>query len=413
MITPVNYGLQQVVACPLGLPPGIPAQTYVNRNAIPPTLPPPDVPGQNLPRALTYLADYGGCGFYRCMGPNMLLNLHQKAVVIESTCMILDPRFYGTVESIKFQRQATTHQKDFVKAIQQLIKSTPNHSVKKLIYEVDDVVFADDIPLYNRNRDAFTDPKIQESINEILQSMDEIVVTTEYFRDYVIARTGIKNVTSIPNYLMKWWFDRYYNLGDLVKNFEKNKKKPIVACFASGTHVDVANRTNQQDDFTEVVPWIRKTKKDFEWRFYGSHPLPLQDEIKRGDVKFFPWTQLPDFPESMSNSGAQITFAALQDNEFNRCKSNIKLIESGALGMPCVCPDMVTYKDAFLKYKNGSEFIDCLKTALKNQTTYADYCKKSRSHAEQFWLDTEENLMKHHELLFTPFNSPERKYIKS
>lgn len=411
MIKPVTYGLHQVLGAPIGIPAGVPSQTYVTRNFIPP-LPPPEIPGQNLKRALTYLADYGGCGFYRCMGPDLLLNLHQKAVVIESTAMVLDPRFYSTVEAVKFQRQATSFQRDFVKAIQQLIKTTPNHKVKKLIYEVDDVVFAEDIPLYNRNRDAFTDPEIQKCINEILLSMDEITVTSEYFRDYVISRTGIKNVTSVPNYLMKWWFDRYYNLGDLVKKFEKNKKKPIVAIFASGTHVDVANRTNQNDDFAAVVPWIKKTKKDFEWHFYGSHPLTLQGEISRGEVKFFPWASLPDFAETMANSGAQITYAALQDNEFNRCKSNIKLIESGAIGMPCVCPDMVTYKDAFLKYKTGEEFIDCLKTALKNQTVYADFCKKSRAHAEKFWLDSEENLMKHYEVYFTPFGSPERKYIK-
>jgi len=80
--------------------------------------------------------------------------------------------------------------------------------------------------------------------------------------------------------------------------------------------------------------------------------------------------------------------------------------------MPCVCPDMVTYKDAFLKYKTGSEFIDCIKTVCKNQTVYAEMCKRSRTFAEKFWLDDESNLMKHYEVYFTPFDSPERKYIK-
>lgn len=171
------------------------------------------------------------------------------------------------------------------------------------------------------------------------------------------------------------------------------------------------NRVNQQDDFAPVLQHIIKTRKDFEWKFYGSYPLPLKQFIDNGDIKFVSWVQLPDFPEAMANSGAQITFASLQDNNFNRCKSNIKLIESGALGIPCVCPDMVTYKDAFLKYKTGDEFIDCLKTTLKNQTTYAEQCKKARAHAEKFWLDDEKNLMKHYETYFTPFGSSERKYV--
>ena len=407
-MTSLNLGLQNLPGAPLGLPFGIPIPQFVDRRPIPAEEPPADIPGQGLKRALNYLADYGGCGYYRCMAPNFLLNLHQKAVIVESTAMIIDPRFYGTVETIKFQRQATIPQRDFIKSLRQLA----NEQNKKLIYEIDDVVFAEDIPLYNRNRTAFTSKEIQDSIKEILSMMDEITVTCEYFKDYMIEKSGNKNVTVIPNYLMKWWFDRYYNLGDLVKKYEKNKKKPIVAIFASGTHVDVMNRVNQQDDFAPVIQHIAKTRGDFEWSFYGSYPLPLKPFIDNGQIKFYPWVQLPDFPEMMANSGAQITFASLQDNHFNRCKSNIKLIEAGAIGLPCVCPDMVTYKDAFLKYKNGDEFIDLIKSTLKNQTVYADHCKKARAHAEKFWLDHEHNLMKHHEAYFTPFGSSERKYLK-
>jgi glycosyltransferase involved in cell wall biosynthesis len=230
-------------------------------------------------------------------------------------------------------------------------------------------------------------------------------------KDYFNEKMGVKKSTVIPNYLLRWWFDRYYNLGDLVKNFEKNKKKPIVSIFASGTHVDVTNRTGQKDDFEMVVPAIIKARKDFKWKFYGSYPLPLKPYIDRGEIEFHDWTPLPQFPNAIAESGTQLTFAALQDNNFNRAKSNIKLLEAGALGIPCVCPDMVTYKDAMLKYSNASEFIDCIKTATKNQHTYADYCKKSRAYADNFWLEDEKNLMKHHEAYFTPFGSPDRKYL--
>lgn len=408
MIQPIQYGLHSVPGAPLGIPLGAPTQTYVHhsrQHSSGPLL--PEMPGQGLKRAVTYLADYGGCGFYRCMGPNLLLNLHQKAVILESTTMILDPRYYSSVDAVKVQRQATPHQKSFIEALKKSFENTKT----KLIYEVDDVVFAEDIPLYNRNRDAFTSPEIQNSIKDILSMVDEIVVTSEYFRDYVKEKTGHKYVTSVPNYLMKWWFDRYYNLGELVKRYEKNKKKPIVAIFASGTHVDIANRANQQDDYALVVNHIIKTRTEFNWHFYGSYPLTLKPFIDNGEMKFFKWTPLPNFPEAIANSGAQVTFAALQDNNFNRCKSDIKLLESGALGLPCVCPDMVTYKNAFVKYKTGDEFIDCLKTVLKNQSVYASHCKQAREHTEKFWLDDEQNLMKHHEVFFTPHGSPERKYI--
>lgn len=408
MATSFQYGIQHLPGAPLGIPPGVPAPTYINpKRQNKPGPPPPEMPGEGLKRAVNYLADYGGCGYYRCMAPNLLLNLYQKAVIVESTAMILDPRFYSSTQAIKLQRQATPQQLIFVKHLKELSEKTKN----KLIYEVDDVIFAEDIPMYNRNRDAFTSKEIQDSIKEMLSMMDEITVTCDYFKELMISKTGNKNVTVLPNYLMKWWFDRYYNLGELVKQYEKNKKKPVVAIFASGTHVDVLNRVNYQDDFAPVVQQIMKTRADFQWHFYGAFPMPLKPLIDSGHVKFFPWVQLPDFAATMANSGAQLTFASLQDNNFNRCKSNIKLIEAGAIGLPCVCPDMVTYKDAFLKYKTGDEFIDCIKSALKNQTVYADLCKKSRAYAENFWLDDEPNLMKHHEAYFTPFGSTERKLL--
>ena len=400
-------GIPQLLGAPIGLPPFIPTTTQVVSMPETGTPPPPEIPGQNLPRAICYLADYGGCSWYRCMAPNLMLNLYNKSVVIESTTMVLDPRFYHGVKAVKIQRQATPIQKEFVKMLKEISKQVGF----KIIYEIDDIVFREDIPLYNRNRDAFTPDEIRGSILDILEMCDEVTVTCEFMKNYFDEKMGVKKSTVIPNYLLRWWFDRYYNLGNLVKNFEKNKKKPVVSIFASGTHVDVLNRTGQKDDFEIVVPAIIKTRKDFKWRFYGSYPLPLQPYISRGEIEFFDWSQLPDFPNSIANSDTQLTFAALQDNNFNRAKSNIKLLEAGALGIPCVCPDMVTYKDAMLKYSNGNEFIDCIKTATKNQHTYADYCKKARAYADNFWLEDDKNLSKHYEAYFTPFNSPERKYL--
>ena len=113
MITPLHVGIQNLPGSPLGLPVGLP-NTLCSSNTRN-SLPPPEIPGQNLKRAMTYLADYGGCGYYRCMGPNFLLNLYQKAVVMESTTMILHPKFYETVEVVKLQRQATPQQLQFVK----------------------------------------------------------------------------------------------------------------------------------------------------------------------------------------------------------------------------------------------------------------------------------------------------------
>jgi len=90
-----NYsGLAHNIGAPIGLPPGLPSTCQVLPLPQSVSLPPPEIPGQGLPRAVNYLADYGGCSWYRCMAPNLMLNLYNKAVIIESTTMVLDPRYY-------------------------------------------------------------------------------------------------------------------------------------------------------------------------------------------------------------------------------------------------------------------------------------------------------------------------------
>jgi glycosyltransferase involved in cell wall biosynthesis len=400
-------GISHLLGAPIGLPPNLPSTTQVLQVPSQQGLPPPEIPGQGLQRAVNYLADYGGCSWYRCMGPNLMLNLYQKGVIMELTSMVLDPRFYQGVSAVKIQRQATPQQREFVKLLKEISKQVGF----KIIYEIDDIVFREDIPDFNRNKEAFTSDEIRGSILDIMNMCDEVTVTCDFMRDYFIEKTGNAATTVIPNYLLKWWFDRYYNLTDIIKNYEKNKNKPVISIFASGTHVDVTNRTNQKDDFTAIVDAVVKTRKQFKWQFYGCYPLPLKPFVDSGEVLFKQWVDLPDFPAAMAASGSQLTFAALEDNNFNRAKSNIKLIEAGALGIPCVCPDMVTYKDAILKYKTGDEFIDQIKYALKDQDKYVKLCKQSRTYSEKFWLEDEKNLMKHHEAYFTPYGSPSRKYL--
>ena len=403
-----HFGLDSIVGRPIGLPPFAPHTTHLVPVRDGGGAPPPSIPGEGLLRAVNYLADYGGCSFYRCMAPNLMLNLQQKAVIIELTTMILDPRFYQGIGAIKLQRQATLQQQEFVK----LLKKVSEQEKFKLIYEIDDIVFREDIPDYNRNKEAFTSDEIRGSIQDIMEMMDEITVTCDYMRDYFKSKLKNQNITVIPNYLLRWWFDRYYSIDKLTKQFEKNKrKKHIISIFASGTHVDVMNKVNQQDDFAPVLSAIIKNRKNYQWQFYGCYPLPLKPFIDNGDIKYVPWVDLPKFPETMANSGTELVFASLQDNNFNRSKSAIKLVEAGALGIPCICPDMCTYKDAFLKYKTGDEFIDQIKYALKDQTQYIRLCKQSRAYADKFWLEDEPNLMKHYEAYFTPYGSKERKYI--
>jgi hypothetical protein len=64
----------------------------------------------------------------------------------------------------------------------------------RLIYEIDDICFSEDIPDYNKYKTAFTDPAIRKSAQEMMAMCDEITVTCPFMRDYYKKRQVIKTL---------------------------------------------------------------------------------------------------------------------------------------------------------------------------------------------------------------------------
>lgn len=340
---------------------------------------------RGMKRAISYNADYGGCGFWRMLWPDMLINMYQKGIVNSSTAMIMDPRYYMDTRCVRIQRQATPLQYSFVQYIRAL--SDRSETPFKIIYEIDDIIFREDIPEYNSSRQAFDNPIIAENSMNIIKICDEMTVTCEYMKQYYMDKTGIKNVRVIPNYAPKFWMDRFYSSQKVAERYDKNKKRPRIGYFGSGTHVDIRNAASQQDDFTHVVDVVKRTLKDFQWVFVGTVPVPLRPHVISGEIEYHKWTALNDYPTLIDIANVSATIAPLQDNIFNRSKSNIKYLEAAAHGLPCVCQDIVTYAMAPLRFKTGDEMIDQLKKLFADRQYYTKHSKAARQYAETMWLE--------------------------
>jgi hypothetical protein len=397
---PIKTG---IVGAPIGLPVGFPTHSYVGYKPINIPAPPPvEMPESKLPRAINYYADYGGCGFWRMIWPEYVMNAYQKACISGLTQMILDTRFYSPIKTIRMQRQATPVQNAFIKQLNNVKKSMGF----RLVYEVDDIVFKDDIPDYNRCKDAFTDPKIVESILEIMGMMDEVTVTCQYMKDYYINKTGNKNITVVPNYPPRFWLDGHYNREKIINNFEKNKKRPRILYSGSGTHIDVLNRTNFNDDFSHVTDAIIKARKKFKFVWKGCYPLKMKPFIDNGEMEYIDWSPLLDYPRGLDETNCNAVFAPLQDNVFNRSKSNIKIIESGGIGLPGAFQDMCTYDTADYKFKTGDDLISQLEVITSNIDTYMESSDNTRKYVESMWL--EDHISEYEAIYFTDWGSKER-----
>lgn len=341
-------------------------------------------PMMGLKRSVSFNADFGGCGYWRMLWGEMLINMQAKAVINSSTAMLVDPHFYDNIQAVRLQRQATPIQKEFAKYLRNLSNGTNEF---KLIYEIDDIVFREDIPDYNSCKGAFDDPTISQNCKDIMLMCDEITVTCDYMRQYYMDKTGHKNVRVLPNYAPKFWLDRFYNSQKIADRYEKNKKRPRIGYFGSGTHFDVRNNVGQKDDFEHVWQAIEKTRKEFKWVFTGGIPLSLRQYIHTGEMEFYPWTNLVDYPYAIDRADVSVTIAPLQDNNFNRAKSNIKYLEAGAFGLPCICQDMVTYNMAPLRFKTGDDMIDQIRKLVRDRQYYTKHSKSARQYAETMWLE--------------------------
>ena len=361
-------------------------------------------PETQLPRFLNYYADYSGCGHWRMIWPEQVMNAHNKAVVHGTTVMNVDPRYYTQTKAVRIQRQATPQQLEFVKFLRKLADANNF----RLIYEIDDICFHEDIPDYNKYKTAFTDPKIRQSAQEMMEICDEITVTCPFMRDYYASKTNNKNVTVIPNFMPKFWIGGKSDINRTMESYEKNKRKPRILYAGSGAHFDVENRTKFRDDFEHVNDVIRRTVDKYQWVFLGAHPLPIRDLIQNGKIEFHPWKRLYEYGQGLYDLNVNMIVAPLQDSTFNKAKSDLKYIEACALGLPIACQDLCTYENAPIKFRTGDEMIDQIENTLKDRKRYKSLCKKASQYAETRWLEDDINIDCYTELYQYGVGDPKR-----
>jgi len=371
-------------------------------------------PSQQDPtkRYLNYLAGRDGCGYYRRGFVENYINMTGHGDSATLTKMIGDKNFYMGVSTITLQRQAAGHQKEFI----QYLKSIQQDCGFRLIYEVDDVVFREDIPDYNASKHGFDSDEVRQNCIDMINMVDEVSVTCKYMRELYMEKTDQKNVTVVPNFMPYSWIGYQYDYKKILSTFEKNKKKPRIVYAGSGAHFDMKNQNGQQDDFSHVIKFIVDNRHKYQFVFIGAYPPPLRKYVVSREIEFHPWKNLLEYPTFIASLNAQLFIAPLQDIPFNRSKSDIKFIEAAQLGIPCLCQDMVTYEGApdFLKFKDAAELEDKIDQLLnwKNRSKYYKLVPELRKAGLERILELPQNVGCFLELLDTPYGDPKRNFLK-
>ena len=96
---------------------------------------------------------------------------------------------------------------------------------------------------------------------------------------------------------------------------------------------------------SDIIPKVMEKYDNVKLIIMGQKFDGTLKKIPPEKIEFHPWVATPAYPLKTAILDPDICLIPLQDNEFNQCKSPIKWIEMGALGVPCVTSNVSPYKE--------------------------------------------------------------------
>lgn len=207
---------------------------------------------------------------------------------------------------------------------------------KKIVWDLDDNLFR--IPSWSSASEMMGGSN-KQSLTSCLEMADHITLTTDGFRDQFTAYSEdwAKKITVVPNLIdMNSW---------AIPNSEIRHGARRILWAGSHTHYG---------DLEIIVPAIEqiidKYKDDVQFIFMGMMPDKLKmskhnsrNELLLRSVSFFNSCDLNYYPQNLHILSPHIALIPVEQNDFNRAKSNIKYLEMSLAGAACIASDVGHY----------------------------------------------------------------------
>ena len=196
---------------------------------------------------------------------------------------------------------------------------------RPVVYETDDCL--PEIPAYHE-KDHYRQngPRILD----FAARADLVTVSTEPLRQYFEPHNP--RTTVLPNYLNE----------DLWTDFPQS-----AATADDDLTLGYVGNRGHRGDLALVAGALRRLQDEFprlRLVFVGCSPEGFVESARCAIVP--PNFDYATFPHRLAALRFDLAIAPLLDNAFNRCVSNLKLLEYGFLGIPAVYSDVPAYRDA-------------------------------------------------------------------
>ncbi|YCH23269.1 glycosyltransferase [Pseudomonas sp. D1-3] len=265
------------------------------------------------PTVLAHPSDNYGSGHYRVIQPFSAL---QQAGLIEGG---LSPGLMHVTDLERYDPDVIILQKQIGDERFEAMRRMQAFSRALKVYELDD--YLPNLPVKSVHR-AQMPKDILKSMRRGLGYVDRFVVSTQALAD---ACSGLhEDIRVIENCLPPAWWKG-------LATARSRSGKPRVGWAGGIGHTG---------DLEMIADVVLALADEVDWVFMGMCPDKLRPAVK----EVHEGVDISAYPRALAALNLDLAVAPLEENLFNECKSNLRLLEYGACGFAVVCSDVRSYQ---------------------------------------------------------------------
>ena len=258
-------------------------------------------------------SDAGMCGQIRMLWPSQILGANEFPVCTSRCLLVAD-----NIEGYYVQRAAQKGIFDVLRSIK-----------ARKILDFDDMFFklyGEEFPVYNHCRYEIDLEESTKAFREGLNAIDKLTVSTDFLKNAIMDNYSFNRIEVVPNFLPRFIFKF-----DRREHIDTDIKKPTILYAGSRTHYSCSDIGDWNK---ELASFLIKNIDNINLVILGQLPWFLNLIMKK--VKVIPFVNVLDYPMTLNSIKPDFIIAPLRENVFNKCKSNLKYLESASVGALCI-----------------------------------------------------------------------------
>lgn len=313
------------------------------------------LPGRPLPIILANNIDRQGCGYYRVIHP---FNALEQELHIDGG---VDDLLFEMPELARINPDVLLIQPGLRRGLSNYFERARKHCSAKIVIDYDD--YSPNIPVRSVVRQKIKQNIIKD-IRRDCEQVDWVVVSTAPLAEELSRFTP--NIKIAKNGLP-------VDIWSHLQSKKRTKSKLRVGWAGGGSHTG---------DLSLLKPIINALNNEIEWVFMGMKPQEIDCEFHQG-------VPIELYPEKLASLDLDLALVPLEINQFNICKSNLRLLELGACGVPIICTDIEPFRcnlPVTLVANRFNDWMEAIKEHINEKETLARKGDELRKAIHDHWM---------------------------